>query len=163
MRPFSEGYAWVSDGKQWGAIDRSGRFRVKARFQEAPKGDFSNGLCPVWLGATTNKQSEPRDQYGYIDTSGVTVIPAQFAAAASFSEGKAAVIKGDRVGFIDPSGRVSIEPRFERGGHERPPRFSEGLAAVKLDGRYGFVDPRPVAGRAFRPGHVRACTPELHR
>ncbi|HZN59431.1 MAG TPA: WG repeat-containing protein [Planctomycetota bacterium] len=141
VRLFSEGYAWVSDGKQWGVIDRSGRFRVDPRFQQAPEGNFSSGLCPVWLSVATGKKNKSEDLVGYIDTSGVTVIPAQFAAAASFSEGEAAVMKGGKVGFIDRSGNMTIVPRFERGRDGRLPRFTEGLAAVNLEGRYGFVDP----------------------
>jgi hypothetical protein len=47
---------------------------------------------------------------------------------------------GRKVGFIDHSGRVIIEPRFGGELYGRLPRFSEGLAAVTLDGRYGYVD-----------------------
>jgi hypothetical protein len=140
VRLFSEGYAWVSDGKHWGVIDRSGTFRIRPRFEREPKGNFSGGLCPVWLGATMKQNNESEDRYGYIDTSGITVIPAQFVAAASFSEGAAAVMIGRKVGFIDHSGRVIIEPRFGGELYGRLPRFSEGLAAVTLDGRYGYVD-----------------------
>lgn len=140
VRLFSEGYAWVSDGKHWGVIDRSGNFRISPRFEREPVGNFSGGLCPVWLGPTMKQKNDSEDQFGYIDTSGVTVIPAQFAAAASFSEGAAAVMIGRKVGFIDHSGRVIIEPRFGGERYDHLPRFSEGLAAVKLEGRCGYVD-----------------------
>jgi hypothetical protein len=127
--------------KEVGVIDRSGKFHIGARFERAPDGAFSGGLCPVWLGVATTKKNQSEDQFGYIDTSGVIVIPPQFAAAATFSEGMAAVMKGDKVGFIDRSGRVTIQPRFElKMGERRLPSFSEGLAPVRLDGRCGFID-----------------------
>ena len=156
VQPFSEGCAWVSDGKLWGVIDRKGNYRITPRFAERPTGRFSEGLCPVWLGAPKPKKNESEEQFGYIDTTGAIVIPAQFGAAASFSEGVAAVMKGNKTGFIDRSGRVIIEPRFDRSLSG----FSEGLAAVCLDGGYGFIDasgkvviePRYQAVYAFHDG-----------
>ena len=43
---------------------------------------------------------------------------------------------GEKRGYIDASGKMIIEPRFEEATG-----FWEGLAVVKLDGRYGFIDP----------------------
>jgi hypothetical protein len=80
-------------------------------------------------------------KYGYIDSSGVIVIPPQFARAKAFSEGLAAVAipnaeaivdkYGQRLqplkwGFIDETGEIVIPPRFSEVG-----RFSEGLAWVE--------------------------------
>lgn len=42
---------------------------------------------------------------------------------------------GDRWGYIDRSGKIVIEPQFERAEE-----FSEGLAAIELDGKWGFID-----------------------
>lgn len=41
----------------------------------------------------------------------------------------------DKIGFIDSTGRVVIQPRFRAANN-----FSEGLCAVRIDGLYGFID-----------------------
>ncbi|EAK1349894.1 WG repeat-containing protein, partial [Campylobacter coli] len=38
-------------------------------------------------------------------------------------------------GFIDKSGKIVIEPKFDGVGN-----FSEGLAGVELNGKWGFID-----------------------
>ncbi|MEM4657917.1 MAG: WG repeat-containing protein, partial [Candidatus Methanosuratincola sp.] len=74
--------------------------------------------------------------WGYIDTRGSEVIPPDFDAAASFSEGLAAVGFGGVVGYIDRSGRLVIEPRFKMGYY-----FTEGVALVELEGGgWGYID-----------------------
>ena len=51
------------------------------------------------------------------------------------SEGLASFTLDEKRGFIDTSGRVVIEARFERAR-----RFSEGFAAVQLNGKWSFID-----------------------
>lgn len=76
---------------------------------------------------------------GYIDNTGKLAIAAQFAEAAPFSEGLAAVRREPNGlwGYIDVAGSAVIETQFA----EAAP-FSEGLAAVRLDvnGSWGYVD-----------------------
>ena len=45
------------------------------------------------------------------------------------------IIEGDKIGYIDSTGRVEIQTKFISGFD-----FSEGLAAVRITGRYGFID-----------------------
>lgn len=64
-------------------------------------------------------------------------------------------------GYIDRSGKVVVEPRFEFAGE-----FAEGLAVVKEDGKYGFIDqsgkfviePRYTNARSFSEGLARVQT-----
>ncbi|EOZ2107593.1 WG repeat-containing protein, partial [Campylobacter coli] len=56
-------------------------------------------------------------------------------AVWGFSEGLVAVKLNGKWGFIDKSGKIVIESKFDSGGH-----FSEGLAGVKLNGKYGLID-----------------------
>ncbi len=64
----------------------------------------------------------------------------------------------DRWGYIDRSGKIVIEPRFEFAGE-----FSEGLAVVQLDGKSGFIDtggkiviePKYPVARQFSEGLAR--------
>jgi hypothetical protein len=51
--------------------------------------------------------------WGYIDKTGRIVIPLQYDWAEPFSEGRAAVVLNNKVGFIDTAGRVVINPQFE--------------------------------------------------
>jgi hypothetical protein len=92
--------------------------------------------------------------YGYIDTSGKTIIPVQYSNAKSFSEGLAAIQVDERWGSIDRNGGFAIAPVFIE-AYE----FSEGLAAVRVQDstvsdqrrwRYGYVD---RAGALAIPAH----------
>ncbi|UCC44990.1 MAG: WG repeat-containing protein, partial [Candidatus Zixiibacteriota bacterium] len=56
--------------------------------------------------------------------------------ASRFAEGLAAVLIDGKMGFIDDSGEVAIEPAYDFAQD-----FSEGLAAVSVDGLIGFIDP----------------------
>ncbi|MBQ2916224.1 MAG: WG repeat-containing protein, partial [Clostridia bacterium] len=55
--------------------------------------------------------------------------------AKNFSEGFAAVKKGDLWGFINENGEIAIEPQFEAVWS-----FTEGLAAVQINGLWGYID-----------------------
>lgn len=45
------------------------------------------------------------------------------------------VLQGDRWGYVDARGQMSINPLYDAAGV-----FSEGLAAVQIDGKYGYID-----------------------
>jgi hypothetical protein len=73
-------------------------------------------------------------RYGYLDTAGRVVIPAQFKDARPFSEGLAAVEVDGKWGYIDRAGRMEIPPRFLRAK-----AFKNGRALVEVspeDWRY---------------------------
>lgn len=74
-------------------------------------------------------------KYGYINTSGELIIPAQWTNAKDFSEGFAAVKSDDKWGFIDKTGEIISPCQWESVGS-----FSNGLALVKQDGKYGYID-----------------------
>jgi hypothetical protein len=52
-----------------------------------------------------------------------------------FAEGLARWKFGKKYGFIDDSGTVVIQPKFDLTFH-----FSEGLAPVQIDGKWGCID-----------------------
>lgn len=85
-------------------------------------------------------------RWGYVDAEGRLVIPCRYAAAAPFSEGRAAVqIPGERWGYIDTTGLMVIAPEYAVASP-----FGDSLAWVELPGG--------LRGRIDREGReVIAC------
>ena len=126
---FHEGLAVVKVEWARGYIDREGKYVIEPKFQYA--GPFVEGRAIVQLD----------DLWGQIDRSGNWVeaptpdrpanVPGftpQVGAPSTepeFSEGLAPMPKGKKTGYIDPTGKYVIKPRFIQA---KP--FSEGLAAV---------------------------------
>lgn len=144
---FVDGLAKVIGETSSGFIDHTGRFRLKVESEQS--GDyFSEGLLAVIQG------DPPRGVYLKRDGEVALEIPfwqqrtahqrslytIRRLQLAPFSEGLAPVLSFNRIGFIDKTGKVVVEPLFrETSG------FSEGLAAVKIigsDGEYvwGYID-----------------------
>jgi hypothetical protein len=108
---------------------------------------FGAGLVPSLDGAFR----------GWTGPAGRRVLPELAVARFGlFSEGRAPVARAcgpgceDPWGFVDPSGKVVVMPRFRQVQH-----FSEGLAAVQdIAGRWGFIDRR--GDFAMPPRYLRA-------
>ena len=135
---FSEGLARVSKGDKFGYVDKTGRFVIEARFDEAE--DFKEGLAAVKVPVKVDDALESK--FGFIDKTGKMVIAPQFSEANSFSEGLAAVTINtfDQDGYIDKTGKVVIAPQFDNAGS-----FSDGLAKIVMRGenfvdKAGFID-----------------------
>ena len=58
-----------------------------------------------------------------------------FDFALNFSGESVSLILDQRVGYIDQSGRIMIEPQFKGVGS-----FSNGLAPIQIKGKWGFID-----------------------
>jgi hypothetical protein len=65
----------------------------------------------------------------------VVIEPRFENAAGHFADGRAAVVLGHKWGYIDTTGAVVIEPRFDSA---EP--FSEGMAVIEVDGNWGYID-----------------------
>jgi hypothetical protein len=136
-RAFSEGLAAAKIANLWGYVGPSGVFKITPRFDgtgpgkrwpDTRAGRFVNGLAPVW---------SSQDDFRFIDTTGCYAFEVGFDDANSFSEGRAAVKRGNRYGFIDTEGRIRIEYRFTLARD-----FSEGMARVtEKESRVGFAPP----------------------
>lgn len=75
-------------------------------------------------------------KWGYIDKTGVFVIPPHFDnLCGRYSEGLADVMVDDKCGFIDKTGDFLIPPQFE---WVHP--FVHGIAAVSIEEKYGYID-----------------------
>jgi hypothetical protein len=73
------------------------------------------------------------------------VIEPAYGIAIDFSEGLAAVwvfdenaSQGGQWGFIDPTGKMVIEPAFDQ--KQSKPRFRDGLAAVWKGDAIGYIN-----------------------
>ncbi|MBD1911183.1 MULTISPECIES: WG repeat-containing protein [unclassified Leptolyngbya] len=80
------------------------------------------------------------------------VIEPHFSFARDFSEGLAAVMVEDRLGYIDKAGRFIIPPLLEVDPlslyREGAYQFSEGLSRMAIDHQWGYIDP---AGKILIP------------
>lgn len=108
----------------YGFIDHTGRLVFEARYDNVCA-KFVEGLCQVLV----------NHRWGYINTSGVMVIPPRFEEALNFSEGLALVRDKGKYGYIYIDGRYLITPRFQYAKD-----FAHGMAAVCYDNKFGYID-----------------------
>ncbi|MEO8027062.1 MAG: WG repeat-containing protein, partial [Bryobacteraceae bacterium] len=141
---FSDGVAAALIGADYRYVflDRSLKEIASAPAGVIYVGQFSGGLIPAQLGSV-QRLSDGRlypvgsqNQRGFLDPTGKWAIAPQFAAAANFSEGLAAVQAGDKWGYIRPDGTFAIPSRFDTA---EP--FEDGLALVSVGGRYAVIQP----------------------
>lgn len=85
--------------------------------------DFREGLAVVGISGRG---------YGYIDTSGKIVIPAQYEKANDFSNGRASVMKNGIWYFIDGAGKKIPTGSTIEGKYKRTGEFCEGMCRVSL-------------------------------
>jgi hypothetical protein len=174
---FQGGPSPASNGRQWGYIDKSGKWVVEPQFDDAF--NFSEGLGGVSVSG----------KWGYIDARGKFAVNPQFDAAFNFDCGAAPVRTGANWTLIDAKGDpiggqtfLEIEPACDDG--LRPARtkdgwgyvkgasfvvrpifdtadsFLGGLARVTIGDRDVYVDKTgayvgdPFRGRAIRPGRA---------
>lgn len=127
---FSDGLAYVRERGQYGYIDRTGRFVIKAQFVEAT--EFSDGLAVVL---------DQSRKLTIIDMAGnavVTrdVVPIFEGYPRSFADGRSAIVKDARWGFMDTSGVAVIYPQFKLVGD-----FAGGLVQVECEnGKMAYID-----------------------
>src|SRR5215831_16858747 len=128
---FSDGLAAVqteTDGN-WGYIDKTGKVVIPPGFVTAEY--FSEGLARVQTHEGKNV---------YVDKTGKVTTPPWNQTMPNmtigrFKDGLARIRVGGKVGFIDSTGKVVIEPLFDHAS-----QFSEGLAPVKISKKWGFID-----------------------
>ncbi len=117
---------------KWGYINEKGKIVIKPNFWST--GDFSEGFAIV--------RDEDRWFY-YIDENGKPINNGKkYRFADDFSEGLAAVQENrdSKIGFIDSSGKLVIEPKFDSFTGKIIGSFKDDLNYVYLDGKIGFID-----------------------
>lgn len=138
---FSNTLATVSKDYKYGAIDHSGKTVLDFKYNHL--GEFKEGLASF-----TPANS---DKNGFINAKGKEIIAPIWDQAMDFSEGLAAVAKGDydnaKWGFVDTSGKVVIEPQYDHAflepGGDSPDviggYFENGTMVVYQDGENGQI------------------------
>lgn len=123
---FNGGHANVKKGKTIVLIDTKGNETTIA----APAVDvkeFSEGLAAI----------ETKGKFGFINTKGELVIPADFHSVGYFKNGLAwAKSSDEKLGYIDKDGKWVIKPEFEAGKEFDP---VSGLARVKKEGKWCYI------------------------
>ena len=115
---FTEGLAAVEVDGKYGFIDKDGRMAIPPKYYWA--NSFTEGLATV----------QADDCFQIIDRQGSVVasLDKDFTDVQVFSCGLAAAeVKSKKYGFIDPTGKMVIEPMF---GFVTP--FSDGLAVATI-------------------------------
>ncbi|MCH5328876.1 MAG: WG repeat-containing protein [Coprobacter sp.] len=110
-------------GKYGFQVKSTGEVLVFPKYDDAM--GFHEGLASVKL----------NDKYGFIDKTGLEVIPFEYDDAMGFSEGLTAVELNGEWGYIDKAGREVIS--FE---YDFAAPFSEGLAMIILNGESFYID-----------------------
>ncbi len=113
---FGDGRLAVKRQGRWGFVDPNGREIVPCRFDEV--GLYSEGWAAAKLGS----------KWGFIDKNGDVVLDFVYSKVGFFSNGLApAKGNGPKYGYIDRTGRWSIEPQFTS-AYE----FDRGTAQVEI-------------------------------
>ena len=148
---FDRGVARVKIAGKWGLIDGNNRWVLRPKYSEirnfdqhglavAVQSQENNRLGLINLqglpvGGTNYTEIFPfneglavvkdRDAYGYIDTTGKSIIPCVYSRAEAFSEGRAAVYKDGNCGYLTKDGDPLTPFVFKQ-----CQRFSDGRAVV---------------------------------
>src|SRR5258708_4995177 len=144
-------YRFVRDDKA-GYIDNTGKVVIPPSFKVSSNsgGEFHDGRMML--------------DGKYIDRSGRPLLD-ELLRGADYSSGLAAAIRrGEAMwGFIDPSGKFAIEPRFPASPKGDAPLFLENLAAIRAGDKIGYIErtgefviqPRFLDGGDFNDGLAR--------
>lgn len=89
-------------------------------------------------------------KWGYVDTTGQLIIPANYQLVYGFTEGFAAVKQENTWGFIDKSNRWVIAPTLD----SCQPFFGN-MAAVMQEGLWGFINYEGEIRIPFQYEHVK--------
>ncbi|MCB9357734.1 MAG: WG repeat-containing protein [Calditrichaeota bacterium] len=159
---FQEGLAAAEINEKWGFIDKTGKWVIEPQYVWTDK--FVNGHSLIRVGTQpdvdyglitrdgkllftlkTLHAKTPSDglvlvqkdqKWGFVDYSGVFVLPATYDAAFSFSEGLAAVRIGNGWGYVDRSGKLALNLEYNLAEE-----FHDGIARVTWPGgTWGYVD-----------------------
>jgi hypothetical protein len=121
---YSEGLGVFFKDDKWGYVDLAGNIVIPLKFKFA--GPFDKGMARVLLNGKSF----------FINHSGERVTP-EFDGAFDFGEDLAAVMMGDKVGYVRRDGSLAVQPKYQGTSGIQ---FSEGLVPVRSEKKVGFID-----------------------
>jgi len=133
---------FAGDVRNSGYIDTKGKWVIEPTTKFHSKYQFSEGCAGVCIKKTkTKKQRRLISKYswGYINHRGRFIIRPKFEDVLPFSEGYAAVKKGNKWGYINRNGKLMIDHKFDAAFH-----FDRGYASVKADSLWGYIDKKGI-------------------
>ena len=123
-------------GYRYGMVDKTGREVIPCHFLEIDR-NVKEGLVRA-------SSVEEGEGWGFLNTSGQTVIPFIYKHASSFKDGLAVVEKNYKYGVIDKTGKVVVPFVYER-----IDGFEDGIsiAVIRksskiLDTKFGIINTR---------------------
>ncbi|WP_308575635.1 WG repeat-containing protein [uncultured Fusobacterium sp.] len=138
---FSEGLAVIEKDRKWGYIDKIGKIQFYIDIYDPSynsvgfMGKFNEGLAYLDYDFGSHRIISNC----YINKNGEEVIDLFadniFPTCSSFNEGLAIVLKHDKWGYIDKTGKIVIPFEYDKAND-----FSGGLAAVEKNGKWGYID-----------------------
>lgn len=165
-----EGLLGVLKNGKWGAIDGRGKWRIPAEFDVQNPAhhtlNFDNQLI-ISL-PTENAPDNPylklrfanrlarvsqNGKWGFLNESGVAIVPLQYEFVGEFAEGLVAVVgktqAGFRLGFVNNQNDTIVPLQYDvREGVYQKTQFQQGLALVGQAGKLGYIN---TAGKAVVP------------
>jgi hypothetical protein len=90
-----------------------------------------------------------KDLCGFIDKNGNEIIKLQFEEAGDFSEGVAAIRRGQKFGFINKVGKIVVEPKVDFVGP-----FKSGRATCQQGDQFGYIN--KMGTFISKPSHLMA-------
>lgn len=153
---YSDGLAWVVINGDICCIDKRGNVVIDAA-NYIGVNDFNEGMAFVWI---------DYEHPVCIDKKGNVVIDKlpeglSWDDDLMFSEGLARVKIDDKYGYIDRTGKIVIEPKYDEAE-----QFSDGLALIlNENNRYGYIDktgrvviqPKYNLASSFSEGLAAVC------
>lgn len=139
INSFSEERAITIDSQGFKMINEQGTVLTKRAY---PYISNMNDGRALFYDSNPGQADGSMSRYGYLDASGNEVIPAQFASANDFQDGKAVVqIKDNEYALINRNGhRLATYPYAYVGP------LGDGLLAFQkeVSGKYGYIDERGI-------------------
>lgn len=136
--PFSERRATVIDGEGFKLIDEEGKVVTKRAYPFIAA--MQEGRALFYVTGDGSGGAGGESKYGYLDAAGNAIIPAQFAEANDFHDGKAVVkVKDREYALIGKDGRT-----IETFAHAYVGPLGDGMLAFQDDpaGKYGYINER---------------------
>ena len=122
---FLNGIAVVDKNGKRGCINKKGEEIVKPKYNQIDA-HFEDGYA--WV-------TDKNGKIGMIDQAGKEIIKPKYTWTVNFSEGLAAVSRGNKMGYVNMEGKEVIKPQYDQANG-----FSEGLAAVCKGGKWCLID-----------------------